>query len=269
MYGMLKVVLVDDEQIILNGLIRVMPWAEHGCEVVATAADGWEGVEVVRRERPDILMTDIRMPNMSGLAMIAALKSEFPAMQITVLTAHRDFEYAQKALHLGVTRYLLKPSKMDELVEALAEMASRCASAAADSAGSSGDTGAADSAGSGGGTGAIGEAWQTSEASRYVLRQAVDYIRAHCTERLRLSDVADSVFVSQWHLSKLINRHTGQTFNDVLNMQRIERAKELLRQPRFKVHEIAERVGFSDVAHFSKTFKKIEGRSPAAFRAGK
>ncbi len=243
----LKVVLVDDEQIILNGLIRVMPWAQYGCEVVATAADGLEGLSVVRREKPHILFTDIRMPNMEGLQMLAALKSEFPDMQVTVLTAYRDFEYAQRALNLGAARYLLKPSKMDELVEALGEMVSRVNALVPPAPPDA----------------------REAEASSFVVQQALDYIRAHCTEHIRLLDVADSVFVSQWHLSKLINRYTGQTFNDILNVQRVERAKELLMKPSLKVHEVGDLVGFADVAHFSKTFKKITGKSPVEYRGWK
>jgi YesN/AraC family two-component response regulator len=208
---------------------------------------------VVRSQRPDMLFTDIRMPNMSGLTMIAALRSEFPAMQIAVLTAHRDFEYAQQAIKLGVTRYLLKPSKMEELVEALQEMTARLISSLPPEAQAEEAEADAESA---------------PEASSYVLQCAVEYIRAHSTEHLRLSDVADAVFVSQWHLSKLINRYTGQTFNDLLNQQRVERARELLLQPSLKVHEVAELVGFSDVAHFSKTFKKLAGKSPVDFRIG-
>ena len=114
----LKVALVDDEQIILNGLQSVIDWKSFGCEVVGIAADGRSGLDLVRNMRPDILLTDIRMPNMDGIAMIAALKSEFPRLQVSILTAYRDFEYARKAIGLGVSRYLLKPSKMDELEEA-------------------------------------------------------------------------------------------------------------------------------------------------------
>jgi len=246
---MRKVVLIDDEQIILNGLIRVMPWEAYGCKVVGTAADGLEGLEAVRRHRPNILFTDIRMPNMDGLAMVAALRCQYPALQIAVLTAYRDFAYAQQALHLGVARYLLKPSKMDELVEALAEMCRRL--------------------------GALPEKEneeedeEGGEASNFVLQQAMEYIRNNCTQPLRLAEVASRVFVSQWHLSKLINRLTGQTFNDIVNQQRVERAKEMLAQPALKVHEIAGLVGFSDVAHFSKTFKRLTGRSPVEYRAGR
>ena len=112
---MYRVALVDDERLILEGLSRVVPWESLGCRVAGTASDGREGLALIRREQPDMVLTDIRMPNMDGLTMLAALHSEFPQMQMTVLTAYRDFDYAQKALHLGVCRYLLKPSRMDEL----------------------------------------------------------------------------------------------------------------------------------------------------------
>ncbi len=246
---MFKVVLVDDEQIILSGLQRVIPWEKYGCEVACTAMDGLEGVHVVRRERPDILFTDIRMPNMDGLAMIAALKSELPNMQISVLTAYRDFEYAQRAIHLGVARYLLKPSKMNELEEAITFMVNRLrALAPPEERAPSEEEPAGD------------------EASSFVVQSAMEYIRAHFTEHIRLSDVADNTYVSQWHLSKLINKHLGQTFFDILNNLRVQRAKELLCEPSLKIHEIADLVGFSDVAHFSKTFKRMTGKSPAQYR---
>lgn len=244
---MLKVVLVDDEQMILNGLKRAFPWAQYGCEVAATAEDGLLGVQTVRRVRPDILLTDIRMPNMDGLKMIAALKSEFPDLQIAVLTAFRDFEYAQQAIRLGVTRYLLKPSKMDELQEAIAFMAGRCAPPPA----APRAEGAPDAA---------------EEASSYVVQAAMEYIRAHYTEHIHLGEVADNIYVSQWHLSKLINKHLGQSFFDIVNQLRVEKARELLGEPSLRVGEIAELVGFSDVAHFSKTFKKITGLSPVEYR---
>ena len=122
---MYRVVLVDDEQIILQGLQRAFPWAEYDCEVAGVAMDGQEGLKLIREVKPDLLLTDICMPNMDGLTMIAALKSAFPAMQVAVLTAYRDFDYAQKALNLGVCRYLLKPSNMEQLREAISTMKAR------------------------------------------------------------------------------------------------------------------------------------------------
>ena len=245
---MYKVVLVDDEHLIVEGLRRVMPWAQEDCEVVGTASDGVSGMALIRKTQPDILFTDIRMPNMDGLTMVAALKSEFPRMQVTVLTAYRDFDYAQEAISLGVCRYLCKPSKMDELMEALHTMVAALRAAAPAPASESEDAG--------------------GEAGSFIVRAALDFMREHCTEHISLSDVADGVYVSQWHLSKLINRHTNQSFFDLLGSMRIERAKQLLQDPAMRVHEVAEQVGYSDVAHFSKSFKRFTGMTPGEYRDG-
>lgn len=245
---MYKVVLVDDERLILEGLSRVVPWNKWNCEVVGTASDGAEGIKLIREKCPDILLTDIRMPNMDGLTMVAALRSEFPRMRVTVLTAYRDFDYARKAISLGVSRYLLKPSKMDELYEAIEAMTAALAEEAPQPA-------------------AEPEETENAEAGSFVVHAALEYIREHCTEHISLGDVADSVYVSQWHLSKLINRHTNQSFFDLLGSMRIERAKVLLADPSMRVHAVAEEVGYSDVAHFSKSFKKIVGKTPGEYRA--
>ena len=247
---MYRVVLLDDEQIILQGLQKVFPWAEFGCEVVGTASDGLEGIALMRGTRPHILLTDIRMPNMDGLTMIAALKTEFPDLQISVLTAFRDFDYAQSAIRLGVSRYLLKPSKMDELREAFRHMTDNLRALPPQPEPEDG-----------GGL--------QSEAGNFVARAAMQFIRDHYAEHISLGDVADSVYVSPWHLSKLINGHLGQSFFDILNGLRIQKAKELLMDPALKVHEIALTVGYGDVAHFSKNFKKATGLSPMEYRSGR
>ena len=82
------------------------------------------------------------------------------------------------------------------------------------------------------------------------------------------ADVADHVYVSQWHLSKLINKHVNQSFFDILGRMRIDRAKVLLADSSLRIHAIAEQVGYSDVAHFSKSFKRIAGMTPGEYRDG-
>lgn len=248
---MYRVVLVDDEHIILDGLTRAVPWESMGCSVAGTAGNGAEGLRMVRELRPDILLTDIRMPNMDGLSMVAALRSEFPRLQIAVLTAFRDFDYAKTALNLGVCRYLLKPSKLDELYEAIRTMTERLDALPPLEP----DTDPQDDpAGAG------------SAAGNYIVRQALDFMQAHCAEKLSLGDVAAHVYVSQWHLSKLINRHVNQSFFDILARMRMERAKELLADLSLRIHDVAEQVGYADVAHFSKSFKRLEGMTPGEYR---
>lgn len=243
---MYTVALVDDERLILEGLSRVVKWQELGCEVIGFASDGKEGLDLIRREKPDIVLTDIRMPNMDGLTMLAALRSEFPRIQVTVLTAYRDFDYAQRAINLGVCRYLLKPSKMDELLEAIRTMTERLNQQGPAEEESPAEMG---------------------EAGSFIVRAALEYMQQHCTERISLADVADHVYVSHWHLSKLINRHAGQSFFDLIGSMRIEKAKVLLADPAMRVHAVAEQVGYNDVAHFSKSFKKIVGKTPGEYRA--
>lgn len=251
---MYKVVIIDDEDIIVQGLRRVVDWGAYGCEVAATASDALSGAEAIRTHRPDIVFTDIKMPNQDGLSMLAGLKAQFPDMQITVLTGYRDFEYAQRAIHLGVARFLLKPSKMDELEEAVRYMVSVLDRQSPPSPGEE----PKDDGG--------GEDPAAQEASSFVARRAQAYITEHYAEKLSLQDVADHCYVSQWHLSKLLHKHLGLNFYDILNGVRIQRAKELLEDPKLRISEIAEQVGYADTAHFSRVFKKMEEVSANEWR---
>ena len=245
---MYRVILVDDERLIVRGLSTVVPWEELGCEVAGTAHDGAAGLALIRDLRPDIVLTDIRMPNMDGLTMLAAIRSEFPEIQMSVLTAYRDFEYARQAITLGVCRYLLKPSDLEELKEAVRQMVSRL-----DTRPRLPDENTEDES--------------VREAGNHLVKAALSYMKEHCTEQhLSLSDVADHVYVSQWHLSKLLNRETDQSFFDLLGSMRIAKAKKLLADPALRIHEIAEIAGFSDVAHFSRSFKKQTGLTPGEYR---
>ena len=112
---MYKVAIIDDEPLIVEGLSKTMAWEKWNCQVAGYAFDGREGMELIRKERPDIIITDINMPKMDGLKMIAGLKSEFPDIQLIILTGYREFEYAHKAIRFGVFDYLLKPISPEKL----------------------------------------------------------------------------------------------------------------------------------------------------------
>ena len=256
---MYKVVIIDDEPIIVKGLEKTVKWETWECAVAGTAFNGVEGMELIRREHPDILISDICMPEMDGLSMIAALKSEFPDMEIAILTGYRDFDYAQEAIRLGVCRFLLKPSKMDELNEAIETMTEKLKEREALRKGEH----KTDKPGEGKGA---EEFAPEDAAGSFIVKNALAYMEANYKERLKLSDVADNVYVSQWHLSKLLNKYTGQTFSEILNHVRMEQAKQLLGNPSMRIGDIAEAVGFLDMAHFSRVFKKQEGISANEYR---
>ena len=247
---MYKVVIIDDEPIIVEGLSKAVPWEKWDCYVAATAESGQSGVEIIQKENPDILFSDIRMPGMDGLAMIAALKSEHPHMQIAILTGFRDFEYAREAIRLGVTRFLLKPSKMEELEEAVSVMVQNLSHMKERTEDGK----------------AVQEEPEETAAGSFIAQNAVKYIEENYMEKLKLSDVADHVYVSQWHLSNILNQHVEKSFSDILNQTRIEKAKELLWEPSLRIGDIAEKVGFLDMAHFSRVFKKFTGLSANEFR---
>ena len=207
---MYRVVIIDDEPIIVQGLSLTIPWGDYGCEIVGTAGSGEEGLELVRRVKPDILFSDIAMPGMSGLQMIAALRSELPHMLITILTGYRDFDYAQTAIRLGVSRFLLKPTNLEEIKEAIHFMTGELRR---DAKSTVGEEEAREEEGT---------LLREDSASCFIVRNAVQYIDEHYAEKLTLTELADKMYVSQWHLSKLLNRHMKKSFSDLLNEVRIQ-----------------------------------------------
>ena len=241
---MYRVLLIDDENIIVEGLRRVVKWEDYNCQVVGTAQDAASGRELIQSLKPHILFTDIRMPGEDGLSMLAGLRSEFPDLQVSVLTGYRDFAYAQEAIRLGVARFLLKPSKMDEINEALRTMVERL-----DKLPRVDETDD-----------------QDNNAGSFIVNQARAFMEEHYSEKLTLQMVADYCYVSQWHMSKLLNRFAGKSFYDILNAIRIQNAKRLLADPKLKIGEISELVGSADTAHFARTFKKLEGMSANEYR---
>ena len=125
-YAVLKVVIADDEARILS-LIRLLPdWDALGIEVAGTAGNGLEALALIERERPDILITDIRMPGCQGLELIERARRTVPDIEIIIISGYAHFEYAQTAIKLGVGDYLLKPIKKDELTATLSKLAQRC-----------------------------------------------------------------------------------------------------------------------------------------------
>ena len=107
---------------------------------------------------------------------------------------------------------------------------------------------------------------EESTANSFIVKNAISYIEEHYQEKLKLSDVAEQVYVSQWHLSKLLNKYQGRNFSEILNGVRIAKAMELLKEPSLRIGDIAEEVGFLDMAHFSRVFKKIVGISANEYR---
>ena len=122
---MYKVFLVDDEIVIREGIRNSFPWEENGFTLVGEAPDGELALQTMQDVKPDILITDIRMPFMDGMQLCEAVSHTMPWVQIVILSGYDDFAYAQQAISLGVKEYLLKPVSAQELLEVLKRIASR------------------------------------------------------------------------------------------------------------------------------------------------
>ncbi|MEK4652691.1 response regulator [Niallia sp. FSL W8-0954] len=116
---MKKVLIVDDEPVIREGLPYIIDWQEYGFEIVGAAQNGKEGIKLINEYQPDLVITDIRMPEMDGLEMIQTAQKRGETFYSIILSGYSEFTYAQKAIRLGTVSYLLKPIDEDELTDIL------------------------------------------------------------------------------------------------------------------------------------------------------
>ncbi|MDI4650068.1 response regulator transcription factor [Cohnella hashimotonis] len=111
----MTVVVIDDKPLILQSIVRTVDWERLGCTVVGQAMDGVEGKRVIDECRPDLLITDIKIPGVSGLELAAHMHTELPYSKTILITGYQDFEFAKRAVSLGVKEIVVKPIRNDEL----------------------------------------------------------------------------------------------------------------------------------------------------------
>ncbi len=242
---MLKVLIVEDEEMIRKGIVLTVDWAALDCVVVGEAANGAQGLEAARRLEPSLIITDLKMPQMDGIEMLTALRAEGCTAYVIILTAYDNFAYAQSALRLGAVDYLLKPFHDGDLENAITRVQQRQQPAAE--------------------AAPIGTP-RKGDKSKYVL-EAMDYISKHYNEPdISVGTVAQSLNISEGYLSHTFKKETDYTLLNYLTRYRIHKAMELLKDCRVKVYEVAEQVGYRDIAYFSATFKKYAGISPSEYQ---
>ena len=249
---MLKVLVVEDEEMIRKGIVLAVDWAALDCVVVGEAANGLQALEAVERYAPSLIITDLKMPVMDGLEMLRQLRERGNNAFVIILTAYDSFSYAQTALRLGAVDFLLKPFHDGELEQAVTRLKQRM-----DRAGQGGEKGPAPLP--------LPELKQ-GDKSKNVL-EAMAYIGEHYHEpNIGVAAIAQHLGISEGHLSHTFKKETDYTLLNYLTRYRIHRAMELLRDCRLKVYEVAEQVGYRDIAYFSATFKKLVGMSPSEYQ---
>jgi len=239
------VLIVEDEYLLRSELALCVDWQSLGFDTPLTAEDGEAGLTMALTHRPDVILTDIRMPRMDGLKMLRAIKQEGLQAVCIVLSAYDDFSYAVEAMRYGVMDYLLKPPDDARLAEVLREAARRLDESAAE-------------------TPPLRP--EEENAGNLYLKKADEYLEKHYAEDIRLTDVAESLFISDAYLGRLYVRYYRKKFTDVLAQLRIRKAIPLLRDPRYKIYQVAQMVGYRNQQYFGSVFRKLMGLSPYQFR---
>lgn len=244
---MLKVLVVEDEEMIRRGIVLAVDWAALDCVVVGEAANGLEALKAVERLRPSLIITDLKMPQMDGLEMLRRLREQGNNVYVIILTAYDSFTYAQSALRLGAVDFLVKPFHDGDLEQAVTALRRRM------------------EADSGEAALALPEL-RKGDKSKYVL-EAMDFIGRHYSDpSISIGLIAQHLGISEGHLSHLFKKETDYTLLNYLTRYRIHKAMGLLKDCRVKVYEVAEQVGYRDITYFSATFKKLVGVSPSEYQ---
>lgn len=243
---MIQVLIADDEKIIREGLKHQLEESGIEIESIFLASNGLEALELIEKHRPEILLLDINMPVKNGLEIIEDAMKINPLAKIILISGYDEFQYAQKAISLGVSDYLLKPVNIATLKNTVSK--------------------------------AVGQyqnrLWEVSQLNRNKeeqetsLEELIPYIKAHFTDSsISLSTLAEHFHVSDAYLSRLIRKQCGNSFSDLLLQLRMELAKSLLEDHHtHMIYEVATLVGYSSQHYFCRMFKEYTGVSPTDYR---
>ncbi|MFS0872460.1 response regulator [Paenibacillus xylanilyticus] len=249
------ILIVDDEPRTREGIRKTLEGWSAGRNQIQTAASGVEAREWLASQPADLLITDVRMPEFSGLSLVEAIQ-EFPIKPaVLIMSGYADFNYVHQAIKLGVVDYLLKPIDKEQLLQT------------------------------------VQKALLVSEQQRRIqtmqkmvdpklidvrerreqrgdtpIGEALAYIEAHLGENMTMREIADSLHLNSSYFSVLFKEQVGLNFSEYLTRKRIQRAKELLVQTALPISEVAERVGYQTDKYFIKVFKSLEGLSPSKYR---
>ena len=255
---MVKVLVVEDENIIRKGLIGTIDWLSAGFVVAGEAINGKDGLEKIEKIKPDLVITDIRMPVMDGLEMLRKAEEKNFKFEKILLTSYGEFEYAQEGIKLGVIDYILKPIDEDIFYKALEkakEKIKRRETLETVKNISEDDTELE----------FFNPKIFLGKDKNIYVDKAIEKIISSYAEKLNIKDIAEELDISASYLSRKFKDVTGETFLDILNKYRIQKSIKLLQKQEYKIYEISEKVGFTDYKHFCNVFKKYLHTAPGDF----
>lgn len=240
---MYHVIFIDDENLIREFFQEMFNFSNLGFQLDATFEGAEAALDYLENHSVDVVITDIRMGEMSGIEFCEIVRKKDPDLVLVLLTGYREFEYAQRAIHQNVFDYLVKPtsySDIENLFQRLQEFLNNKKKVDK----------------------------QTVEEPKYqdLVEKMRQLARDHIEESFSLEKAAQILSMNPAYLSRLFKQQCSQNYTDYLTQLRICHAKELLANPTVKVYEIGFRVGYKNTQHFYKIFKQITGMTPSEYR---
>lgn len=245
---MLKVLVVEDEYFVRKGIVKGTDWKSLGEVILYEADNGETGLEIVEEKKPDVIVTDIRMPGKSGIEMIRALREKNNDTAVIFLSAYDEFEFAREALRLGACDYILKPFGDGELEEVIRrivrENMERC----------------------GGNSEKEKVFLPELGGNRHILSCATFIEENFGNPELSVASIAEHLAVSESHMAHLFKKETDMSLGSYIARYRIRMAMGYLKDCRMRVGEVAFLVGYRDVGAFTNAFKKYVSETPTAYQ---
>ena len=249
----MNAILVDDEEVAVNALKRRVDWVKYGIGEVLIAHSMQEAQALFRETPIDVMLSDIEMPQGSGLDLFEWVKLYYPAVECVYITCHPEFEYIQQALRLGSADYILKPIDYEELDRILTLLVER-----------------------------ITRKQTSREIPLPVLQKlaaedrdrpggdpvtvATNYIRQHIQENISLSDLAGRVYLNEQYLMRIFKKATGMSILEFITDERMHLARELLTDTDYPINRVADTVGYNNYSYFTRIFKRSTGMTPQGYR---
>ncbi|MCI9083612.1 MAG: response regulator [Lachnospiraceae bacterium] len=243
---MYRIFLADDEVWEMKGMKKIIQQMGLPLLVDGEAEDGIAAWEGLRQKHPDILLADIRMPGFTGLELVQKMRQEGMNTKVIFISGYAEFSYAQKALRMGVSEYLIKPVEEEELREILEELVRELEGERQEQE--------------------APQAKKDKNVKSSVIQNIIQEIENCYSGNITLKSLADKYYISDSRLSVQLKEQLGMSFPNYLASLRIQKAKELMEDENLSLEAVAKMVGFKDYFYFNKVFKKMEGISPSKFR---
>lgn len=244
------VLVIDDNKVIANSLSKFIENEVEGFTVAEHFSDGSEAIDYIDKNHVDVIITDVKMHNVSGIDVAKYVCEKDLGIEVIIVSAYKDFEYAREAMDYGVRKYLVKPVLPEELENVLKKIKNILdvkKDVQVKDAQSTEIT-----------------AEQNSMKDEVVIQKAIDYINKNYMHPISLADVAKKVYLSEFYFSKLFKKQIDKSFTEYLVQVRMEKALELLKTKKYKIYEISGMVGYES-NYFVKVFKNYTGFTPREY----